>query len=50
MTGTDVDADTWSGIETPSELGSSIVDLNGGSNSNNLNMPLAPGQQSISSN
>ena len=52
VTGVDVDADDWFGIETPRELGSNIMDMNGGvpSNYNGPSVPApGPGGSSSSS-
>lgn len=49
-TGEDIDADTWIGIETPGELGSSIVAANGGRASNDNRGGSAKGSSGASSN
>lgn len=48
-TGVDIDADDWLGIETPREIGDSILQVNGGYPSNLGVIPTAPGNQDTSS-
>ncbi len=49
VTGVDIDADDWLGIETPHEIGDSILQANGGFPSNLGVIPTAPGNQDTSS-
>ena len=49
VTGVDIDADDWLGIETPREIGDSILQANGGYPSNLGVIPTAPGNQDTSS-
>lgn len=42
VTGVNIDADDWLGIETPREIGDSILSANGGSFSNEGAVPRAP--------